>query len=223
MYMIGRLLGKRLSGSYDVLMSEDRYDMATLVAQKKRLGADKITMSAMKWYDQLLDERNPKLAYEIAINFNLPEQYVKHAMVEERRMKAMDIEDVSYKLIEKAQTLRLQADEIERSMAPERGDLDNERFRIAPRGRRELKARGERIVADSLESGYFFRAQDAAKRHGLGKDVFYKIGLLIFEDELIHGNDDYAELIANSYRIRRQDRRIITEAVKNRKENNTDA
>ena len=43
MYMIGRLLGKRLSESYDVLMSEDRYDMATLVAQKKKLGEDKIT------------------------------------------------------------------------------------------------------------------------------------------------------------------------------------
>jgi hypothetical protein len=223
MYMIDRLFGRRLSESYDVLMSEDRYDMATLVAQKKRLGKDKVTRSAMKWYDQLLDERNPKLAYDIAVRFNLPEQYVKHAMVEERRLKAMDIEDVSYKLIEKAQTLRLQADEIERSMSPDRGDLDKERFGITTPDRRELKERGERIVADALENGYFFRARDAAKRHGLGKDVFYKMGLLIYEDELMRGNDGYAELIANNYRIKRADKRIITEAVKNRKENNTDA
>ena len=168
---------------------------------------------------QLLNERNPKLAYDIAIKFNLPEQYIKHAKVEELRLKAKDIEDVSYKFIENAQELRLQADEIELSMSPDWVVCDKKVHKQIQSERKEVEKDGKPIVACDLDSGYFFRAQEAAKKE-IGKDVYYKIGLLVFENELSIGNDKYAELIASSYKIKEEDKRIITEAVKSRKVNN---
>ena len=128
--MIGRLFGKRCAGDYETLMSEEKYDMATFVACKGNLGRNKIAEAAMHWYDQLLNERNPKLAYDLAVKFSLPEQYIKHAMVEELRLRAMDIEDVSYKFIENAQALRAQADDIERSMSPDRAENDSEKSKL---------------------------------------------------------------------------------------------
>ncbi len=222
--MIGSMFGKRYADDYETLMSEEKYDLATFVACKRNLGEKRITEAAMGWYDRLLNERNPKLAYDIAVKFSLPEQYIKHAMVEELRLRAMDIEDVSYKFIENAQALRAQADDIERSMSPDRSGDDSGKSRLHHLREIGLKKDGEKVVSSCpLWSGYFFRAQDAAKKSGLGKDVFYKIGLLIFENELVLGNEKYAELIANSYRIKKEDKKIITEAVQNRKGNNTNS
>lgn len=218
--MIGRLFGKRYSKDYDALVEEERYDMATFVACKGRLGKEKVVSSAMEWYDKLLNERNPKLAYDVAVKFGLPEQYIKHAMVEELRMRALDIEDVSYKFMENAQALRAQADDIERDMSPDSGRQPG-RTDASKNGREELKKQGDSIMNSCpLWEGYFFRAQDARRNGGMSKNLYYNIGLLIFENELEIGNEKYAELIANSYKIRKSDKEIIIQAVKNRKGNN---
>ncbi len=217
--MIGRLLITKRIKAYNTLMAKGRYDRATLVAYKEGLGAEMVAESAKKWYDQLLDARNPDVACAVAIKFNLPDSYLKYAMAEELRRRASDIEEASYKFIQDAQEMLAQAKEIENSTFAI-NDFERDGFAFNGENSCELRSRGERIIAQALESGSFFRERKDGKRFGLEADVFYKIGLAVFENELIFGNKKYADLIAKSYKIKDSDRKLTIEAVRSRKENN---
>lgn len=204
---------------YNQLMSERRYDRATFLAYKKQLGEEKITAAAKRWYDQLLDSRTTNVACAVAIKFNLPPEYLRYAMAEELRLRAADIEEAAYKFMQDAVELRAEAKEIEQGFVL--NDFHKDGFKFEKDNVHELRSAGEKFVADAIENGSFFRDIKNGKRFGLEADVFYKIGLAIFENELILGNKKYADLIAKSYKIRDEDRKITLESVKNRKENNS--
>ncbi len=213
-----KLLLKGYIKLYHELMSERKYDRATFLAYKKQLGDDKVEEAARKWYDQLLESRSTNVACAVAIKFNLPPDYLRYAIAEELRLKANDVEEAAYKFMQDAIELRAQAKEIEQGFAL--NDFSKDGFRFERDDAHELHSTGEKFIAEAIENGSFFKERKNAKRFGLEEDVFYKIGLAIFENELILGNKKYADLIAKSYKIREEDRKVTIESVKNRKNNN---
>ena len=136
----------------------------------------------------------------------------------ELRLKANDVEEAAYKFMQDAIELRAQAREIEQGSAL--NDASKDGFKFEKDDAHELRSAGERFIAEAIENGAFFKDMKSGKRFGLEEDVFYRIGLAIFENELILGNKKYADLIAKSYKISDEDKRIAIESVKSRESNN---
>ncbi len=213
-----KLLLKGYIKLYHEFMSQRKYDRATFLAYKKQLGDDKVAEAARKWYDQLLESRSTNVACAVAIKFNLPPDYLRYAIAEELRLKANDVEEAAYKFMQDAIELRAQAKEIEQGSAL--NDASKDGFRFEKDDVHALHSTGERFIAEAIESGSFFKDMKSGKRFGLEEDVFYRIGLAIFENELILGNKKHADLIAKSYKISDEDKRIAIESVKSRESNN---